>query len=144
MTAHSDPGPRLWQSSRDWGDFEPNWAGADWAGDGERESLGCGGCGGCGGCLLVVVLAYVLAMAALIPLFRAVGILSLIPGPFLVDAGFVSLVCVAMGFGLGAVLERLNWKLTLKTTMLATLAIMLSLGLAVIAIHAAFGGGPLT
>ncbi len=52
-----------------------------------------------------------------------------IPGPFLVDAGLVILPCTAIGFGVGAALERLNRQLTVRTAALATLAIMFAVAL---------------
>ena len=52
-----------------------------------------------------------------------------IPGPMLVDMGFILSACVALGFGFGAALRRLNLMLTAGTGILATLAIMLVVAL---------------
>ena len=93
------------------------------------------------GCLALVcgLLAVFLAMIVVDILSRILTILVLgsslilgysIPGPMLVDMGSILSACVALGFGVGAALKRLNLMLTARTGILATLAIVLVVVLA--------------
>ena len=76
--------------------------------------------------LLIRALCVSLAYAFAHSVIGSSNILAVyIPGPVLVDMGFVFSACVAIGLGLGAALKRLNLMLTVRTGILATLAVTL-------------------